>query len=136
MTCPGMSRPVEATTGRSIVRSPPPAGDRSVGRIQSTLVPIASWRRDVTPYQWLVLGVAWLGWVFDAMDSTIYALVLHPALADVLARGAGAPVDEKAIGWYGGIVFSIFLVGWAVGGVLFGLFADRSAARARWWSRS
>ena len=79
----------------------------------------------ITPYQWLVLGAAWLGWVFDAMDSTIYALVLHPALADVLARGAGAPVDEKAIGWYGGIVFSIFLVGWAVGGVLFGLFADR-----------
>ena len=75
----------------------------------------------VTPYQWLVLGVAWLGWVFDSMDSTIYALVLHPALADVLGRGA----DERAIGWYGGIIFSIFLIGWAVGGILFGVLADR-----------
>src|SRR5436190_22920912 len=123
MTCPGMSRPVEATTGRSIVRSPPPAGDRSVGRIQSTLVPIASWRRDVTPYQWQVLLVAWLGWVFDSMDATIYALVLHPALQDLLAAG-GAPVSDTEIGWYGGIVFSIFLSGWAIGGVLFGVVAD------------
>ena len=29
------------------------------------------------------------------------------------------------IGWYGGIIFSIFLIGWATGGVLFGVFADR-----------
>ena len=38
----------------------------------------------VTPYQWLILFVAWLGWVFDSMDATIYALVLHPALEDLL----------------------------------------------------
>jgi len=60
------------------------------------------------------------------MDSTIYALVLQPALRDVLSRGAGAPpVDARAIAWYGGIIFSLFLVGWAVGGVLFGVVADR-----------
>lgn len=35
-----------------------------------------SWYRGVTRYQWLVLLVAWLGWVFDSMDATIYALVL------------------------------------------------------------
>jgi MFS family permease len=80
--------------------------------------------RGVTPYQWLVLVVAWLGWVFDSMDSTIYALVLHPALHDLLDRGAGAPTPEQ-IGWHGGIIFSIFLVGWAVGGVGFGILADR-----------
>ncbi len=85
----------------------------------------ASLRRGVTPYQWLVLLVAWLGWVFDSMDSTIYALVLSPALHDVLARHGAAPPEAAAIGWYGGIIFSIFLVGWAVGGVLFGLLADR-----------
>jgi MFS family permease len=84
----------------------------------------ASLRRGVTPYQWLVLLVAWLGWVFDSMDSTIYALVLSPALHDVLGRHGAVP-SSSAIGWYGGIIFSIFLVGWAVGGVLFGLLADR-----------
>src|SRR5438105_284026 len=87
-------------------------------------MPRDSWGRGVTPYQWRVLLIAWLGWVFDSMDSTIYALVLHPALHDVLSRG-GAAVDEKTIGWYGGIIFAIFLIGWAVGGVLFGAVADR-----------
>jgi MFS family permease len=84
-----------------------------------------AWRKGVTPYQWLVLLVAWLGWVFDAMDAMIYALVLHPALHDLLqAAPGGTPVSDGDIGWYGGIIFSIFLIGWAVGGVLFGVVAD------------
>ncbi|NGZ97753.1 MAG: MFS transporter, partial [Nitrospira sp. WS110] len=28
-------------------------------------------------------------------------------------------------GWYGGIIFSIFLIGWAIGGISFGIMADR-----------
>jgi MFS family permease len=83
------------------------------------------WRRGITPYQWLVLFVAWLGWVFDAMDATIYAIVLHPALHELLAGGAVAgPVSDQAIGWYGGLIFSIFLIGWAIGGISFGIVAD------------
>ena len=69
--------------------------------------------------------MAWLGWVFDSMDATIYAIVLHPALHDLLHTGpAGSPVTDAAIGEYGGIIFSIFLIGWAIGGVLFGVVAD------------
>ncbi len=83
-----------------------------------------SWREGVTPYQWLVLTVAWLGWVFDSMDATIYAIVLHPALGELLRAEAGVPVGQEAIAWYGGIIFSIFLIGWALGGVLFGMIAD------------
>src|SRR5438093_8827283 len=65
------------------------------------------------------------------MDATIYAIVLQPALEDMLTASAGAgPVSQdaigpEAIGWYGGIIFSIFLIGWAIGGVLFGVVADR-----------
>ena len=82
-------------------------------------------RADVTPYQWLVLAVAWLGWVFDSMDSTIYALVLHPALRELLGRPGQPPPDAGTIGWYGGLIFSLFLIGWAVGGIVFGVLADR-----------
>ena len=85
---------------------------------------LASWRHGVTRYQWLVLLVAWLGWVFDSMDSTIFALVLQPALHDLLRAPGGGPVTAEVIGWYGGIIFSIFLIGWAIGGVLFGILAD------------
>jgi len=88
-------------------------------------LPARSWREGVTLYQWLVLFVAWLGWVFDSMDATIYALVLHPALGDLLSHSAGgSPVTNELIGWYGGLILSIFLIGWAVGGVLFGVLAD------------
>ena len=85
----------------------------------------SSWRYGVTRYQWLVLFVAWLGWVFDSMDSTIYTLVLHPALHELLAGQGGGGVSQEAVGWYGGIILSIFLVGWALGGVAFGVLADR-----------
>ena len=80
-----------------------------------------SWWRGVTGYQWLVLTVAWLGWVFDSMDSTLYAVVLQPALHELL--GSGSSMEN--IEWYGGIIFSIFLIGWALGGLVFGILADR-----------
>lgn len=64
--------------------------------------------------------MAWLGWVFDSMDATIYALVMTPALQELL----GPHSTPEQMGWYGGIIFAIFLVGWALGGVLFGILAD------------
>lgn len=84
-----------------------------------------AWTNGVTRYQWLVLFVAWLGWVFDAMDATIYAIVLHPALQELLRTGAAnGDVAAELIGWYGGLIFSIFLIGWAIGGIGFGIAAD------------
>ncbi len=77
------------------------------------------WRR-LTGYQWLVLVVAWLGWVFDSMDSTIYALVMAPALKELLGNQA----TPENIARYGGIIFAIFMLGWALGGVTFGIAAD------------
>lgn len=83
------------------------------------------WTNGVTRYQWLVLFVAWLGWVFDAMDATIYAIVLHPALQELLHTGAAnGEVTAERIGSYGGLVFSMFLIGWAIGGIGFGIAAD------------
>lgn len=91
--------------------------------MRETLVRGQSWRQGITRYQWLVLFIAWLGWVFDAMDATIYAIVLHPALHDLL-QSPGETVSTEQVGWYGGIIFSIFLIGWAIGGIFFGVVAD------------
>jgi MFS family permease len=66
-----------------------------------------------------------MGWVFDSMDSTIYALVLQPALQELLGGKNNGIVAPEIIGWYGGIILSVFLIGWAVGGVVFGVLADR-----------
>lgn len=93
--------------------------------LASPSIQTGPWYRGVTRYQWLVLFVAWLGWVFDAMDATIYAIVLHPALEELLQGHFADTVGANSIGWYGGMIFSTFLIGWAVGGVAFGILADR-----------
>jgi MFS family permease len=54
------------------------------------------------------------------MDSTLYTMVMGPALQDLL----GPAASVQNIGWYGGLIFSIFLVGWALGGIVFGILAD------------
>jgi len=116
---PPAGRHAHAACGRTA------ASHRSRIPVEYALVRESSWRHGVTRYQWLVLFVAWLGWVFDSMDATIYALVLHPALHDMLRVQSGGAVSQEAIGWYGGIILSIFLIGWAIGGVVFGVLADR-----------
>jgi MFS family permease len=78
------------------------------------------WWREIERYQWTVLLMTWLGFLFDLMDSTLYTLVMAPALRDLL----GAEGTVQNIGWYGGLIFSIFLVGWALGGIVFGIVAD------------
>jgi MFS family permease len=66
---------------------------------------------------------AWAGWALDGMDSFIYALVLVPALRDLLPR-SGLPADAANVGYYGGILFAVFLVGWGFA-FLWGPIADR-----------
>lgn len=57
------------------------------------------------------------------MDSFLYALVLVPALRDLLPHSGISP-DQSSIGYYGGILFAIFLVGWGCA-FLWGPVADR-----------
>jgi MFS family permease len=66
---------------------------------------------------------AWGGWVLDGMDSFIYALVLVPALRELLPR-SGIPASNANIGYYGGLLFALFLVGWGMA-LLWGPIADR-----------
>jgi MFS family permease len=66
---------------------------------------------------------AWSGWCLDGMDSFIYALVLVPALRELLPR-SGVPATTGAVGYYGGILFALFLVGWGLS-LLWGPVGDR-----------
>jgi MFS family permease len=66
---------------------------------------------------------AWAGWALDGMDSFIYALVLVPALRDLLPRSGIAATTENT-GFYGGVLFAVFLVGWGCA-FLWGPIADR-----------
>jgi MFS family permease len=56
---------------------------------------------------------AWGGWALDGMDSFLYALVLVPSLRDLLPR-SGIAASKGNIGYYGGLLFAIFIFGWAL----------------------
>lgn len=81
------------------------------------------WRTEISRMQWLVLIGTTLGWGLDGFAGSLYVLVLGPAMADLLPH-SGITVDSPAIGFYGGLTVALFLVGWAVGGILFGILAD------------
>jgi len=77
----------------------------------------------LTPNQVRGFWAAWAGWALDGMDSFIYALVLVPALRELLPR-SGLPADQANVGFYGGLLFAIFLLGWGFA-FLWGPIADR-----------
>lgn len=77
----------------------------------------------LTRNQWRGFWAAWAGWTFDGMDSFIYALVLVPALKDLLPR-SGIAATPANTGYYGSVLFALFLVGWGLS-FLWGPVADR-----------
>jgi MFS family permease len=76
-------------------------------------------------YQWLVLFAAWLGWGFDIFDGLLFNYVAPNCVPTLLGLEIGSPEARAATLRYTGIVTSILLVGWAVGGILFGRVCDR-----------
>src|SRR5580693_5100193 len=85
----------------------------------ATAIAVDGWRA-VSRYQWFVFLVVWLGWTLDAGDFSLYALVLRPALTELLG---GNPTLAQ-IGSTGGILSMMGLLGWAFGGFIFGILAD------------
>lgn len=82
------------------------------------------WLRSVAPYQWRTLLAAMLGWLLDAMDVMMYAFALTAIRAEFSLSAATA-----------GALASVTLLTSAVGGLAFGVLADRiGRARALMWS--
>lgn len=75
-----------------------------------------------TAAQKRILLVAWLGWVFDIMDTAIFNFAKAPMLTQMLG---GTEQYVKLGPAIEGRIQSIFLLGWAIGGLIFGIMADR-----------
>ena len=80
-----------------------------------------SWYKALSGYHWWVLSVASLGWMFDTMDQRIFVLARGPAMHSLLPVGTAA----AEVTHYSGIATAIFMVGWAAGGLFFGILGDR-----------
>ncbi|MET0451783.1 MAG: MFS transporter [Mycobacterium sp.] len=81
------------------------------------------WRKEISRTQWLVLAGTTLGWGLDGFAGSLYILVLGPAMSELLPND-GIAVTPASIGYHGGLTVALFLIGWATGGILFGVLAD------------
>jgi MFS family permease len=80
-----------------------------------------SWYRELTGYHWFVLSVASMGWMFDTMAQQLFNLARKPAIRDLLGPGATPGQVDQQAAW----ATAIFMIGWAIGGVVFGILGDR-----------
>jgi MFS family permease len=87
------------------------------------LYPKAAIRTRLNRSQIVGFWAAWAGWTLDGMDSVIYALVLSPALTELLPK-SGIKVTPGNVGFAGSVLFALFLVGWGLS-LIWGPLADR-----------
>jgi MFS family permease len=88
--------------------------------------PNTPWYSGITRYQWLVLTIASLGWIFDVFEGQILLSSEKQMLTALLPAGT----SEGTRDFYKYLALGAFLAGGALGGVVFGAIADR-IGRAR-----
>jgi len=76
-------------------------------------------------YQWTVVLAAWLGWGFDVFDGLLFNFVAPNCVPTLLGLAIGSPAAKLATLRWTGVLTSLLLVGWAIGGILFGRITDR-----------
>jgi MFS family permease len=75
----------------------------------------------VTPYHWVVVLIASCGWLFDCMDQRIFILAREPAVRELVSAETSAETIKQIWGW----ATTTMLIGWATGGIIFGMMSDK-----------
>src|SRR5678816_3614607 len=79
------------------------------------------WTHELTGYHWFVFLVASGAWLFDCLDQRLFSLARIPALT-ALKSSTTSMDDVQA---FGKVVTAFFLIGWGVGGMIFGALGDK-----------
>ena len=83
------------------------------------------WYRELTRYHWFVLAAASLGWIFDCLDQQLFTLARAPAMKELLRNPVTGVVDLGQVNYWGPVTTTVLLIGWATGGIVFGILGDR-----------
>lgn len=78
------------------------------------------WWRGLTGYHWFVFIVASAAWFFDCLDQRLFSLARIPALNALMANAQPGEIQAA-----GKEVTAVFLIGWGIGGMIFGALGDR-----------
>lgn len=81
----------------------------------------APWWRQLTRYHWFVFAVASAAWFFDCLDQRLFSLARIPALASLMDKAGTDPAVQD----FGKVVTAWFLIGWGIGGLIFGALGDK-----------
>ena len=86
-------------------------------------VPRTGWAslKDLNRYQWFVFVVCCMAWDLDCLDQQLFVLARQPALSTLV----GEPSNSPKIVELGGYATAVFMIGWAIGGIFFGILGDR-----------
>src|SRR6478752_10006427 len=88
------------------------------------------WYQLLNRYHWFVLIVAALGWLFDCLDQQLFILARPQAMAQLVTKAETPAELTRLRSNAGDIATSVFIAGWATGGLIFGMLGDR-IGRAR-----
>jgi MFS family permease len=83
------------------------------------------WYQLLNRYHWFVLIVAALGWLFDCLDQQLFILARPQAMAELIKTAETPQALIAARSNAGDIATSVFIAGWATGGLIFGMLGDR-----------
>src|SRR5437762_1770150 len=91
--------------------------------MQTATVPAPTKRilEGVSVYHFIVVILASCGWLFDCMGQRIFVLSRTPALRELL----GATASDDDVKFWGGMATFLMMIGWATGGILFGMMSDK-----------
>lgn len=104
---------------------PPVDPQSSSGAAGALTVPEGRYPLGLTGYQWTVIFAAWLGWGFDIFDGLLFNFVAPNCIPTLLGLPIGSPAARSATLFWTGLLTSVLLIGWAIGGTLFGKLADK-----------
>src|SRR4051812_8127836 len=84
------------------------------------------WYRLLNRYHWFVLGVAALGWLFDCLDQQLFVLARPAAMRELIPEASISDPKARDIARRTAADYatSIFIAGWATGGLIFGMLGD------------
>ena len=100
-------------------------GFETAGPGPDLTVQTGPWWTGMTRYHWFVLTVAALGWLFDCLDQQLFILSRPAAMKELLSHITDGDKLRNAVTFYGDIATSVFIAGWATGGLIFGMLGDR-----------
>jgi MFS family permease len=77
--------------------------------------------RELSRYHWFVFVVCCLAWDLDCMDQQLFVLGRDPAVASLMDLKGG----DSRVTAMGAYATAVFMVGWSIGGIGFGILGDR-----------